>query len=436
MNVVVIISDTLRRDHLGLYGNQIVRTPHLDRFAQRCMVFDRAYPASFPTIPMRADFFTGRFTFTHLGWAPLPKDAVILTQLLADAGYRTGAVVDTHYLIAHGFNYDRGFHDFRLVQGQGGGRQDYDYERRYEEDYIAPRTGALAERWIERHQKDKFFLYVDMWDPHEPWDPPVHYIEQYYQGWDGGMVARPCYNYWKDRGLTRKDVDFARACYAGEVTMVDRAVGRIIERLDSLGLLEETLVVFTADHGHYLGEHGMLGKHISEPGKMLASPLYEEITRVPLLVHLPGGRPGRTDAIVQSPDLMPTILELVGVETPDTVQARSVASIAETGKGEERAFAVTSMPLCNPGHITLSTDNYQRMVVSYLRATISSGPWTMLYAREGTPVELYDLRSDPGQMQNVAEEHPDVVRRLHQWYFELIESSGAPRELLEPRAAL
>ncbi len=435
MNVVVVVSDTLRRDHLGCYGNQTLRTPHLDQFAKQCVVFDRAYLASFPTMPMRADLYTGKFTLTYLGWAPLPRDEIILPQLMADAGYLTAAVVDTPFFVRNGFGYDRGFHDFRWIRGQGRERADNNYERRYEEDYCAPMTGAYAERWLERHYQEKFFLYIDMWDPHEPWDPPAHYVKQYYPDWDGTTV-HPSYHYWKKKGLTPKDIEIARACYAGEVTMVDRAVGRIIERLESLGILEQTIVVFVSDHGFYLGEHGLFGKAIFEAGDFVGAPLYEEVTRLPLLIYHPRAHPCRTDAIVSVPDLMPTILDLVGIEIPETVQAKSVASIVKTGKGQGRSFALSSMPLYNPGQLTRVVDNFERRVKEYLHSTISSDFWTMLYARKGMPVELYNLKSDPGQNRNVAEQHPEVVKRLQRMFFDFIKECGTSEDLLAPRAQI
>ena len=172
LNIVLVVSDTLRQDYLGCYGNRWVKTPNLDRLARECIIFDRAYAASFPTMPMRADLFTGKFTFNYLGWAPLSRGEITVQGLLAQAGYRTTAVVDTPFFIRNGYGYDRGFHDFIWIRGQGPERPDINYERRYEEDYCAPMTFRAAERWLERHYKERFFLYVDTWDPHEPWDPP------------------------------------------------------------------------------------------------------------------------------------------------------------------------------------------------------------------------------------------------------------------------
>ena len=439
MDVVVIISDTLRRDHLGCYGNKWIRTPQLDRFAKHCVVMDRAYPASFPTMPMRADLMTGKFTLTYLGWAPLPAEEIVLQQLFGEAGYHTAAKVDTPFYVRRGFGYDRGFHSFEEIRGQHPAeRAEVNYERRHEEDYYAPMTCAAAERWIERHHHEKSFLYVDTWDPHEPWDPPEYYTRMYHPRWDGTPAIAPVYDYVKARGVTPEQLRTVRAAYAGEVTMVDRAVGRLIERIASLGLMDKTIIVFTADHGFHFGEHGLFGKMIWEKrsGAWKAAPLYEEVTRVPLLIYVPGVKPCRSSAIVMAPDLMPTILDLAGLKVPDTVQGKSYARVVRGQDRKIRDFAVTTIPLYNPGHVTHVVDGNERRVPAYLASTISSGPWTMLYRCSGLPVELYDLRSDPRQRRNVARKHPEICKKLHRQFYSLIEPYTPDPALLEPRSSL
>src|SRR5215218_8985880 len=174
-NVVVIVADTFRRDHLGVYGNPRIRTPHLDEFARSAVVFDHHVVSSFPTMPARADILTGTFSYTHMGWEPLPRHLQTLPELLSRAGYLTMGVVDTPFFIRNGFGYDRGFDDFVWVRGQGDDTRPHeraDARRmwRSEEDRIVARTMTEAERWLERHYDERFFLYVDTWDPHEPWD--------------------------------------------------------------------------------------------------------------------------------------------------------------------------------------------------------------------------------------------------------------------------
>ncbi|MBN1675767.1 MAG: sulfatase [Kiritimatiellae bacterium] len=439
MNVVLIISDTFRRDHLGCYGNEAIHTPHLDRFAKRSVVFDNAYATSFPTMPMRADLYTGRFTCTYLGWAAMPADEVILPQLMTDGGYLSMGIVDTPFYTSRAYHYDRGFSNFLRNPGQGTyrpyDRRDACYERRYEDDYFAPKTCLMAEHWLERYGQEQFFLYVDTWDPHEPWDPPAHYVRRYKPDWDGKSVG-PVYWRWRQRGITEEQIATARACYAGEVTMVDRAVGRLIDRLDTMGLLETTAVIFTSDHGFLIGEHGIFGKALMKDGHFYGAPLYAEIARVPLIVYRPGREPGRRHAIVSHPDLMPTALEIAGLPIPDGVQGRSFLRVLNGETDHHRDFALTTMPLSNPGEVTRVVDNYDRKTEVFLPATISTREWSLLYAAAGQPVELYDLKADPRQADNVAEAHPEVVERLHGRYVALLEEVGTDERLLEPRRRL
>ncbi|MDP9479479.1 MAG: sulfatase-like hydrolase/transferase [Actinomycetota bacterium] len=118
-NVVVIVADTFRRDHLGAYGNPYIRTPHLDGFARSSVVFDNHVVSSFPTMPARADILTGTFSYAHMGWEPLPRHLMTLPQVLSKAGYLTMGIVDTPFFVRNGFGYDRGFDDFVWIRGQG-----------------------------------------------------------------------------------------------------------------------------------------------------------------------------------------------------------------------------------------------------------------------------------------------------------------------------
>ena len=118
MNFIVIISDTLRRDHLGCYGNEWISTPNIDRFAERSLVLDRAYSASFPTVPHRRDVMTGRFTASYTPWAPLDREEVVLQQVLSDTGYVTMMVCDCPHIVENGYHYDRGFTGFEWIRGQ------------------------------------------------------------------------------------------------------------------------------------------------------------------------------------------------------------------------------------------------------------------------------------------------------------------------------
>ena len=136
MNVVLIVSDTLRSDHLGCYGNTTINTPNIDKLAGESIQFDKFYSASFPTVPARADLFTGKYTFPYLGWNALGRSETVLAAQFQDAGYNTIAAVDTPFFVRHGYHYDRGFRDFRFIDGQWADQEGQQtmFARRYEKD--------------------------------------------------------------------------------------------------------------------------------------------------------------------------------------------------------------------------------------------------------------------------------------------------------------
>ena len=438
MNIIQIVSDTFRRDHLGCYGNDWIHTEHLDRFARDSVIFDNAYIASFPTIPNRHDLFTGRYTFIYSTWAPLPRDEIIISQLLRQAGYVTMLIVDTPHMIRDAHYFDRGFDAWWWIRGQEHDRYmtnppDAPEERvralgrqylqnvslrRFEEDYFVAKTMTSAIKWLELNydQHEKFFLHIDTFDPHEPCDPPKWYADMYDPEWKGGEVPGGAYIVGVPRpaasDLTEEQLNHLRALYAGEVTLVDRWVGRLLQKIDDLGLLEDTAIIFTSDHGTYIGEHNYVGKRPH---------LYEEVAHIPLIIRLPdsiGAPNGRRDEIVQSPDIMPTILELAGVNIPPTVQGRSFLSIIRGEAEEEREIAVSSASLVG-----------QRLP-DYI--TVTSKRWALLASQVGSEVksELYDLSRDPGETENLIDERPEVADDLRSKMIKFLRALGTNEETL------
>jgi len=398
-------------------------------------------------MPARADLFTGRWTYTYMGWEPLPSRENALAEILRRSRYTTMAVVDTPFFLREGYGYDRGFSDFTYIRGQGGGeRRDVNMQRRYETDYCAPRTMLTASRWLERHRKEKFFLYVDTWDPHEPWDPPSWYIERYYAGFDGRVAGRyypdfdPCYWFWEEKGLTEEDLKKAYACYCGEVRMVDRWTGHLLESLEAMNLMDETAIIFTTDHGFYFGEHGQLGKAIisreKEGIKIYRSPIYEEVAHIPLLAYIPGVEAHRVDSLSCIPDLMPTILELAGADIPDTVQARSLSPSIMGKRQKSWDFVVTSWPLYTPGEFTRAVDAFEKLVQEFLPSTITTKEWSLIYSSKGEPAELYHLTSDPKQEKNLIQEAPQVAEDLHEKFLSRLKEAGTKPTTINPRLKL
>jgi arylsulfatase A-like enzyme len=439
-NVVLVVSDTFRRDHLGAYGNDWIRTPALDRLAAESLVFDNHLIGSFPTMPARADLLTGRLSLTFMTWAPLPVHLPTLPQLLSDAGYLTMAVVDTPFYVRNGFGYDRGFQDFLWVRGQGDARRmeerlDARSTWRHESDRLVARTVTAAEEWIERHHREQFFLLVDVWDPHEPWNPPDYYTRLYAPDYDG-RETEACYDDWRAAGLTEDDVRLSHATYAGEVTMVDRWLGRLVEKLDVLGIASETVLVFVSDHGFYFGEHGYLGKSVWDAnlGTQSWSPLYREIVEAPLLIRAPGVEPRRTPALTTLVDVPATILDLAGVAAPEGLAGRTLAPVLRGDTDDHRELVVSGWPLeYQKGRITIAVDSWPRRVAHDQPITVTGRGLSLVVGGADDELELYDLVADHGEARNVALERPgDAAALLDDAVSELL-AVGTAAELLEPR---
>jgi arylsulfatase A-like enzyme len=455
----MIVADTFRRDHLGAYGNSQIRTPNLDRLASSGVAFDHHLISSFPTMPTRADFLTGRFSYTFMGWEPLPAGLDTLPAMLSRAGYLTMGVVDTPFFIRDGYGYDRGFDDFIWIRGQGDDTRPHERADaralwRSEADRLVARTMTAADNWLERHHQEPFFLYVDTWDPHEPWDPPDYYSRLYRPDFKGPALY-PAYAKWREAGLSQEDVDTAHAAYCGKVTMVDRWIGMLLNKLDVLGVASNTIVVFTSDHGHYFGEHGYFGKAewIHEPDAKLSddaevptwfsqswlltigwSPLYQELTRIPFIVRAPGIPAGRRQALTTAPDIPATILDLVGIDQPAQVQGRSVRDVL-TGKSQEhRPIVVSSWPLYfAKGELTSAVDSRRRKIASYMPVTVSSREWSLIMGGPGEPPELYNLKKDPHEATNVWSENVAEGSRLFQSAIEFLRSVGTAEKFIAPR---
>lgn len=465
MNVIVIVSDTFRRDHIGCNGNDWIGTPNIDEFSKRSVVFDRAYAGSFPTIPHRSDLFTGRYCFHTRGWSPLDPQEETFSKLLGKADYYSRMVIDTGNMLRGPMNFYEGFDEwggswkyreylreptekdvevpcspdkFRFPER---GRLVYPYLKNFSEtDHFCVRTMREAAEWLEEnHTREKFLLYVDTFDPHEPWLPPQEYIDLYDPGYEGKgeVVFFPRYDY--SDYLTAAELKHSRALYAGMVTLVDKWIGFLLNKIDALGLFEEAAVIFTSDHGFYIGEHGRVGKHtVLDPKD--GWPLYEEVNHIPLIMRIPDLPKGwRSDALVQPVDIMATILDLAGVQPSKDCHGRSVLPIL---RGEEERIREIAVSSGGPFGAALRSLNMKYPWVlspdpEYVHhSTITDGDWTLLYATQGVHAELYDVRKDPKQENNLISENPETARRLHARFYDFLKSIGASEDILKLRREL
>jgi arylsulfatase A-like enzyme len=400
MNVIMVISDTFRRDNLMCYSNSETYAPQIETFSEEAVIFDNAFCGSFPTVPNRNDLLTSRHTFTYKDWAPLGERELVLPEVLGEAGVLTCAIVDTPHPFTPGFNYQRGFDVWEQIRGQETDRwKSYPkdvtfpcdvsklrnpatvvqylrnvHDRRTEDDYFCARTARVAMEWLERNRdREPFFLYVDLFDPHEPWDPPQHYIDLYFPNYTGERVIYPRYD--RCSFLTDEELRYCRALYHAKVTLVDRWIGALVERIRSLGLWDNTVLIFTTDHGFYLGEHGYIGKSLVTDTYQQCLPMYPEVCSIPLLMRVPGLPTKHVQALVQPVDLPATICDLLGGAIPDTFQGKSLLPLLEGEVSALRSIAISSP--------RLSGEDVEVPHPSS-RSSITDGEWLLVYGSQAT----------------------------------------------------
>jgi arylsulfatase A-like enzyme len=343
MKTVFIVLDTVRRDYLTAYGNDWVRTPNLTRLAETGVTFDNHWVGSLPCMPARREFMTGRYNFLYRGWGPIePYDDTLPAQLRRKGVFTHLLTDHDHYFELGGENYHTAFNTWEFFRGQENdpwvslvdslavpqhlgqlSAQNFHNRtrQRREEDFSGPRTAQAAVEWLnDNRNADDWFLQVEIFDPHEPFSCTDQYRQMYGDTWTGPDFDWPSYDVVKE---SPDAVEHIRKCYAGLLTMTDVWVGRILDALERTGLWNETLVVFTTDHGTMLAEHEYWMKNFM--------PMYNEIVRIPLVMKLPGGRHRgeRIATLTQTIDLMPTFLDLHSCAHPPHLHGRSLLPALE-----------------------------------------------------------------------------------------------------------
>ncbi len=443
MNFVIIVIDTLRYDHIGAHGNEWIQTPNLDRLVGESWDFSNSYCASFPTIPHRTDAMTGRSGSPMFPWIPLRWELPTLPWTLAEAGYATQLIHDTPHLVNGGHNFDWPFHAWTQIRGAEVDRPWIDtkdwwpenWERdplfdfvgrepqelrliptyaranrlRYRhEDWNCARLFQTAAAWLrDNATRERFLLWVDCFDPHEPWDVPPEFAALYdpADDWDGRIDPR-AFMVSDTEGVPPEAVARIAALYAGKVSWVDRWLGDLIWALEDTGLAGNTCVLLTADHGTSLGERGYFGKR---------TPLHEQEGRTPFIVRLPGGERGRSDVIVQPQDIFTTIANLAGVDEPEGTAGYDVLHQART-QTAEREVAVAGRAAgpwwSKPGEKLF---------------TVFDGEWCLEYAARAEDCVL----SRMGETEGVAADNQAVVARLREAGVEEIARRGADTRLVD-----
>lgn len=484
-NVVFIMLDTLQFNYLGCYGSKTTKTPNLDRFARKGVLFENAYSEGLPTIPVRRAIMTGRFTLPVAGWQPLSQEDTTLTDILWGRKWQTALVYDTPPMRLPKYGYSRGFDYVKFCPGHeldhttykdmplDPGMRPIDYtsptmvynnkgeliddasaalleeidcflrfrqEWRNENDNYISVVVREADRWLreERIKTRPFMLWIDSFDPHEPWDPPSVWTGEpcpYDPEYIGNPILLAPWTPVEGR-ITDREAEHIRALYAENVTLVDKQVGKLIDSIRDQGLWDETMIIITSDHGQPMGKgehgHGIMRKCRPWP--------YEELVHVPLMMHIPGMEGDkRIKGFVQNVDIAPTILDALEVgESVDSghgfpvydaseMQGHSLLPLVRGEVDKVRDYAIAGYYGMSWSIITedysyihwllkdASQRDYANVNTPGKEIMKDEAMWSCTAgAKQEVPDtdELYDRRKDPFQLNNIIKEQPEKAEEL------------------------
>jgi len=395
---VLVVSDTLRADHLGCYGHEAASTPNIDRLAGQSLRFENAFGAASWTFPSNCALLAGKYAYTVADKETpcIVDEAVTLAEHFREAGYLT-AGYSSHPIIDPKWKFDQGFETF--LRRKPWGQDD--------------RTIDDAIKWLNEHPDDKIFLLVYLFDPHEPYDPakPPAQLQSIWPQTRsiirdgkvpmGGNDHRPTFVEHPSNSTecTREEVEILHQLYIADIGDVDKRVGRL---LDEVLADDRTVIAFLSDHGEEWLEHGGL-RHKELP--------YKEIVNVPFILRIPG----RPAAVVKTPvsnlDLMPTFLELAGIKPQDELHGESLVATDN--------LSPTRPLLCESLHCDELNDE-----VRIDAWAVRSGDRSVIHIESGWPDdppvpegglwEYFDLAQDPTQQKplSVAENAADLQEIL------------------------
>jgi arylsulfatase A-like enzyme len=436
-NILLIVIDALRADHLGCYGYERETSPTLDRLAASGVIFENAFAPSSTTAISMASLFTSLhpvqhgvrystvFRQPHLGreedheGIPVQVQALnekltTLAEILSAQEYKTMGVM-TNPFLRESLGFSQGFGSY-----EGG-------------DLKADEVVDRFLEWMEKSDNSPFFSFLHFIDVHSPYRPGPPYNTMFHSG-EGGLsqeALREILNRSVDAGVPPSEIMKQRGLplnpeyiekiiglYDGEIRLVDDSLGHLFHRLETAGILNNTVIAITADHGEEFMNHGRIGHGVF---------LYDGLIRVPLILVLPRGSASgrRVRESVSLLDLMPTLLELGGVPVPDGLSGRSLAPLIlpETRETWESHPVFGEQNTRNARKVSIRTDHY-KLIRTFRFEPIESevpsddGGEKMLdgLMRERklqrVRIELFDLTGDPDESNDISADHPDVVNEL------------------------
>jgi len=417
-NVLFVLIDATRADHLSCYGYKRATSPNMDAFARSATVFTSAISQQMKTSPSVASLYTGTYPHTHgltTAGEWLDQSAVTVAEVLSDNGFHTVSVTANPNPSTE-FNFDQGFDHMEEVFR----------EKKQDAEVVTDRALNQLELAVEDGRP--FFIYLHYNDPHTLYTPPAPYHEMFVgddiyrsmEGWKLPMGGEFEYRGHVAENVALRDsghvdeVAYYHAEYDAEIRYADAQVGRLLRELEHMGLAEDTLVVLTADHGESFGEHNLFFQH----GRCA----YQENAYVPLMIRVPGSRQvSRVNSTVENFSTMPTILELLHLEVPRQVEARSLVELLSPDAEEQPERVGFSEGSTDPNLIWAIRRGRWKLLWNWHERPAPVDAWsvTRLPKRDAfwrnkrkVEWELYDLSVDPDEQSNVIDQHPEVVVQL------------------------
>ena len=386
-NVLIVSIDTLRADAVGAYGSPTAKTPILDKLAADGAMFTRAYSNSPWTLPSHATLFTG-LTPSQLGIQKvqdrLGRSALTLAEVMRNSGYDTAAFT-SYVLLSPAYGFDQGFDIFH-----------------YRKDATAEQIVDAAGTYFEQHQLKKFFMFLHIYDPHWPYRPKLEYAREHYKGEVTkdmeSLFWEEDYYKWVAAHLTGPEewTTFSRAMYDAEVSYVDAQLERLFRKLADLNMIDRTVIIVTSDHGEAFREHGLMGHGLD---------LYNESLHVPWIVRFPRQIPRGSviEVPVQLADLMPTVLNMVGLVHPvRDIPGMDLTEVILAHSDEERNLMAETAMSGAPRFALY------RGIHKFIT------PWSLDFGeiKLDHGKELYDLAADYGETENLIKQQPTLATDL------------------------
>ena len=491
MNIILVLIDSVNRNALSAYGGTDYATPNLQAFADRAWRFDNHFVGSLPCMPARREIFSGMMNMQWRPWGPLEPFDLRLPKLLEKVGYTTAIVTDHyHYWEESANGYIQSFQGAEFIRGHeldfwkpllpvedlpqwvlniekwrpGYGHRYYSNIAQFggDADFFPAKVMTAASDWLKaRKQANPFFLQVESFDVHEPFDVPEPYASLY-----GDGAARDRFTLWppyQDAAsqadflaqASQEELDFVRAQYGAKLTMTDHWFGTLLETLDDQDLWDDTIVIVTTDHGHDLATRFGYGKQF---------PHFDSHANIPMLVWHPQfpGKGQGVSGLTNTLDLFGSVLDGAGVDLPAGTHARSVLPMLANGDGGRDAllYGTFGQGLCctdgewtliQPPRRDLPVYAYSSMVPTTIippDQPITHGqfmpgvampqwqiPFTVDRPSDRRPLDsdilLYNRKTDPQQLDNLATSQPDQLARMQRLMRDQLAAHGAPSELFE-----